>query len=137
MILLSPPGDQDRRARYYITVSPNCFMPSSHVTRVYSGGDENAPRVCEFELVCYSIISSSSGIVTLPRMGIINVANSRLRLQGFLPIAISSLLIKPKLPKDIVSLSLFIIGHQQRTGLLITVNRVDGCGNYQMRRHSS
>ncbi|KAF5312063.1 hypothetical protein D9619_002307 [Psilocybe cf. subviscida] len=50
MLLLPPPEEQDARPRYYITVIQNCFMPLSHITTIYRGASDSAPRVGEFEM---------------------------------------------------------------------------------------
>lgn len=49
MILRPPADERDSRPRYYITVYPNCFMPLSHITTIFRGGGDDAPRVGEFE----------------------------------------------------------------------------------------
>ncbi|KAF5329248.1 hypothetical protein D9619_009240 [Psilocybe cf. subviscida] len=58
MVLLPPANAQDSRPQYYIAISLNCFMPSSHITTVYRGSNENAPRIGEFELGTISISNS-------------------------------------------------------------------------------
>lgn len=51
MVLLPPADAQDTRPQYFISVAMNCFMPLSHVTTIYRGANEYAPRVGEFECV--------------------------------------------------------------------------------------
>lgn len=49
MVLLPPENMQESGPQYYISISSNCFMPLSHITTVYRGENEYAPRVGEFE----------------------------------------------------------------------------------------
>lgn len=90
MGLLSSASAEKSQPKYYITVSLNCFMPSSHITTLYRGADENAPRVCDFEWVHLQFVSLH--IISLHRMGIIDAANSRLRMQTYTPDPIKLLL---------------------------------------------
>ncbi|KAF5312064.1 hypothetical protein D9619_002306 [Psilocybe cf. subviscida] len=57
MLLLPQADEGDAHPRYYITVMPSCFMPLSHITTIYRGANENAPRVGEFEMGITSVAS--------------------------------------------------------------------------------
>lgn len=51
MLLLPPLSAPDTRPRYHISVSTNCFTPSSYITTVRKGGSEVGELVGEFECV--------------------------------------------------------------------------------------
>ncbi|KAK0458835.1 uncharacterized protein EV420DRAFT_1642555 [Desarmillaria tabescens] len=50
MLLLPPPSAPDTRPRYHISVSTNCFTPSSYITIVRKGASENGELIGEFEM---------------------------------------------------------------------------------------
>ncbi|KAF5329618.1 hypothetical protein D9619_009244 [Psilocybe cf. subviscida] len=76
MVLLPSASAQDSRPQYCIAISLNCFMPLSHITTVYRGSNEYAPRVGEFEL------------------GIISISNSRLQMGNNASVSLMSILTK-------------------------------------------
>ncbi|KAK0452318.1 hypothetical protein EV421DRAFT_1730986 [Armillaria borealis] len=49
MLLLPPLSAPDTRPRYHISVSTNCFTPSSYITTVRKGGSEGGELVGEFD----------------------------------------------------------------------------------------
>lgn len=51
MLLLPPPDVQDTRPLYHISVSMNCFIPSSYITTLRRGANEYGDLVAEFEYV--------------------------------------------------------------------------------------
>lgn len=51
MILVPPATAADTRPKYHISVSMNCFIPSSYITSIRRGGTENGEEVGDFEYV--------------------------------------------------------------------------------------
>ncbi|KII93161.1 hypothetical protein PLICRDRAFT_170944 [Plicaturopsis crispa FD-325 SS-3] len=49
MILVPPATVADTRPKYHISVSMNCFIPSSYITTIRRGGTENGEEVGDFE----------------------------------------------------------------------------------------
>lgn len=50
MLLLPPLSASDSRPRYHISVSTNCFTPSSYITTIRKGTSESGELVGEFEM---------------------------------------------------------------------------------------
>ncbi|KAL0959287.1 hypothetical protein HGRIS_014553 [Hohenbuehelia grisea] len=49
MILVPPADEPDSRPKYHISVSMNCFVPSSFITTIRRGGTEEGEFVSDFE----------------------------------------------------------------------------------------
>ncbi|KAJ7349324.1 hypothetical protein DFH08DRAFT_141907 [Mycena albidolilacea] len=69
LLLLPPPGAQNTRPQYHISVALNCMNPFSFITTVRRGASDTGPYVGEFEM----------GISTIP--GTVVMADCQMKIK--------------------------------------------------------